>query len=80
VPSFAVKSYFCTNLGTTKLVTLLVTPKHGPSTVFISSIRRKPYEDSILLTTPSNLASKVAKNDKNDVFFNFFSANKASYS
>ncbi len=72
MPSFAVKSYFCTNLGTTKPVTLPVTPKHGPSTVFMSPIRRKPYEDSVLLITSLNLASKVAKNDKNDVCFNFF--------
>ena len=50
-----------------------MTPKHGPSTVFMSPIRRKPYGDSTLLITPSNLSSKVAKNDKNDVFFNFFS-------
>ncbi len=75
MPSFAVtvKSYFCTHVGTTKPVTHPVTPKHGPSTVFMSPIRRKPYGDSILLITPSNLSSKVAKNDKNDVFFNFFS-------
>ncbi len=72
MPSFAVKSYFCTYIGTTKPVTLPVTPKHGPSTVIMSPIGRNPYEVSILLITRSNSSSKVAKNDKNDIFFNFF--------
>jgi hypothetical protein len=93
VPSFAVQSYFCTYVGTTKPVTLPVTRKHGPSTIFMSPIKCKPYGYSILLITPSNLSSKVAKNDKNDVFSDFFqndfcrhfyrflaSANKVSYS
>ena len=77
MPSFAVnvKSYFCTYVGTTKPVTLPVTPKHGPSTVSMFSIGRNPYRDPVLLITPSNLSSKVAKNDKNDVFSDFFQNN-----
>ncbi len=59
-------------LDTTKPVRLPVTPKHGPSTVFVFPKGRSPYGNSILLITPSNLSLKVAKNEKNDVFFNFF--------
>ncbi len=67
MPSFAVKSYFGTYIGTTKPVRLPMTPKHGPSTVFMSPIGCNPYRGSILLITLSILSPKVAKNDKNDV-------------
>jgi hypothetical protein len=72
VPSFAVKSYFCIYVGTTQPVILPVTPQHGPSTVFMCSIGCDPYGDSILLITLSISSPKVAKNDKNAVFFTFF--------
>ena len=68
VPSFAVKSYFASFLGTTKPVRLPVTPKHGPCTIFMSPRGRNPYGDSIRVIKLSNLCSNVTKNDKNDVF------------
>ena len=68
VPSLAVKSYFCTFIGTTNPVRLPVTPKHGPSTIFMSPIGCNPYGDSILLITLSISSPKVAKNDKNPGF------------
>jgi hypothetical protein len=73
VPSFAVKSYFCTYIGTAKPVRLPVAPKHGSSTIFMSPIGCNPYGDSILPTTLSISSPKVAKNDKNPGFFYLFS-------
>ena len=73
MPSFAVKSYFCIYVGTTKPVRLPVTPIHGTSTVLMSSIGCNPYGDSILLITLSISSPKVAKNDKNPGFFYLFS-------
>ena len=69
VPNFAAKSYFCTYIGTTKPVRLPVTPIHGTSTVLMSPIGCNPYGDSILLVTQLISSPKVAKNDKNPVFF-----------
>ncbi len=62
---------FCTYIGTTKPVTLPVTPNHGPSTIFMSPIGCNPYVDSILLITLSISSPKVSTNEKNDVFSNF---------
>ncbi len=73
MPRFAVKSYFCTYIGTTKPVRLPVTPKHGSGTDFMSPIGCNPYGDSILLITLSISSPKVAKNDKNAVMFYLFS-------
>ncbi len=57
--------HICTYIGTTKPVTLPVTPKHGASTVFISPVGCNPYGDLILLITLSILSPKVAKNEQN---------------
>ena len=61
VPSFAVQSYFCTYVATTKPVMLLVTPKHNADIFFMYATGRNPDCASINLQKRSKSSLKWSK-------------------